>query len=230
MKNISPDRVHLTTEEAQALSEKALMRTGYDAEEARIIADHVMDAALCGYEYSGLPKILNVVEHAQLRKPRRRMRAIHETPMSALFDGGNNNGMVTMYRATQVVIKKATEHGFGLAGVNNTWVSGRSAHYVEMVARAGLVGMHSVNSRTHVAAPGSKTGVTGTNPVAYGFPTQNEPFVIDFGAAAFMGTDLKFQERRKAVLPEGVAIDKDGNPTRDPAKVATILPFGGYKG
>jgi len=230
MKNLSPDRVHLTTEEAQALSEKALRTTGYDAEEARIIADHVMDAALCGYEYSGLPKILNVVEHAQLRKPRRRMRAIHETPMSALFDGGNNNGMVTMYRATQVVIKKATEHGFGLAGVNNTWVSGRSAHYVEMVARAGLVGMHSVNSRTHVAAPGSKTGVTGTNPVAYGFPTQNEPFVIDFGAAAFMGTDLKFQERRKAVLPEGVAIDKDGNPTRDPAKVATILPFGGYKG
>jgi LDH2 family malate/lactate/ureidoglycolate dehydrogenase len=72
--------------------------------------------------------------------------------------------------------------------------------------------------------------VTGTNPVAYGFPTQNEPFVIDFGAAAFMGTDLKFQERRKAVLPEGVAIDKDGKPTRDPLKVATILPFGGYKG
>ena len=230
MKNISPDRVHLTTDEAQALSEQALRRTGYDAEEAKIIADHVMDAALCGYEYSGLPKILNVVEHQQLRKPRRRMRAIHETPMSALFDGGNNNGMVTMFRATQVVIRKATEHGFGLAGVNNTWVSGRSAHYVEMVARAGLVGMHSVNSRTHVAAPGSKTGVTGTNPVAYGFPTQNEPFVIDFGAAAFMGTDLKFQERRKAVLPEGVAIDKDGNPTRDPLKVATILPFGGYKG
>jgi LDH2 family malate/lactate/ureidoglycolate dehydrogenase len=230
MDNVTPDRVRLSTDEAQALAERALVKTGYDAEEARIIADHVMDAALCGYEYSGLPKILNVVEHQQLRKPRRRMRALHETPMSAQFDGGNNNGMVTMYRATQVVIAKATEHGFGLAGVNNTWVSGRSAHYVEMVARAGLIGIHSVNSRTHVAAPGSKTGVTGTNPVAYGFPTQNEPFVIDFGAAAFMGTDLKFQERRQAVLPEGVAIDKDGNPTRDPLKVATILPFGGYKG
>lgn len=230
MKKVSADRVHLTTDEAQALSEQALRRTGYDAEEAKIIADHVMDAALCGYEYSGLPKILNVVEHRQLRKPRRRMRAIHETPMSALFDGGNNNGMVTMYRATQVVIGKAAEHGFGLVGVNNSWVSGRGALYVEMVARAGLVGIHTVNSRTHVAAPGSKTGATGTNPVSYGFPTQNEPFVIDFGASAFMGTDLMFQERRKAVLPEGVAIDKDGNPTRDPLKVATILPFGGYKG
>ena len=54
--------------------------------------------------------------------------------------------------------------------------------------------------------------------------------VIDLGAAAFMGTDLIFQERRNAVLPEDVAIDIDGKPTRDPARVHAILPFGGYKG
>jgi LDH2 family malate/lactate/ureidoglycolate dehydrogenase len=45
-----------------------------------------------------------------------------------------------------------------------------------------------------------------------------------------MGTDLIFQERRKAVLPEGVAIDAHGRPTRDPSQVHAILPFGGYKG
>ena len=50
------------------------------------------------------------------------------------------------------------------------------------------------------------------------------------GAAAFMGTDLIFQERRGALLPEGVALDAQGQLTRDPAQVATILPFGGYKG
>ena len=32
------------------------------------------------------------------------------------------------------------------------------------------------------------------------------------------------------MLPEGVAIDAEGKPTRDPAKVHAILPFGGYKG
>ena len=104
MKSISPDRVHLSATEAQALAEETLRKIGYDAEEARIIADHVLDAALCGYEYSGLPKILNVAEHQQLREPRRAMRAIRETPLSALFDGGNNNGRVTMSRATQVAI------------------------------------------------------------------------------------------------------------------------------
>ena len=230
MENISEERVRLTVAEAQTLAEQALGRIGYDAEEAHIIADHVVDAALCGYEYSGLPKILNVAEHRQLRQPRRPMRALRETPLSALFDGGNNNGMVTMYRATQVAIAKAREHGFAAVGVNNSWVSGRSAYYVEMAARAGLIGIHTVSSRTHVAAPGSRGPATGTNPIAFGFPTSQEPFVVDLGTSAFMGTDLIFQDRRKAVLPEGVAIDARGRPTRDPTQVHAILPFGGYKG
>ena len=111
MEHVTPDRVRLNASEAQTLAEQTLGRIGYDAEEACIIADHVVDAALCGYEYSGLPKILNVAEHRQLREPRRAMRALRETPNSTLFDGGNNNGMITMYRATQVVIAKAREHG-----------------------------------------------------------------------------------------------------------------------
>ena len=230
MTELSGDRVRLSADEAQTLAQHALRTIGYDAEEARIIADHVVDAALCGYEYSGLPKILNVAEHSQLRRPRRPLRAIHETPVSALLDGGNNNGMVAMYRATQTAIDKAGKHGFAVVGVNNSWVSGRSAHYVEMAARAGLIGIHSVSSKIHVAAPGSSGAATGTNPIAFGFPTLEEPFVIDLGASAFMGTDLIFQERRKAVLPEGVAIDAQGRPTRDPSQVHAILPFGGYKG
>jgi LDH2 family malate/lactate/ureidoglycolate dehydrogenase len=230
LETISEGRIRLSAAEGQALAEQALGTIGYDAEEARIIADHVMDAALCGYEYSGLPKILNVAEHRRLRQPRRRMRVLHETPTSALFDGGNNNGMVAMYRATQAAIAKANERGFAAVGVNNSWVSGRSAHYVEMAARANLIGIHTVSSWIHVAAPDSAGPATGTNPIAFAFPTLGEPFVVDVGTAAFMGTDLLFQERRKALLPEGVALDAQGRPTRDPAQVHSLMPFGGYKG
>lgn len=230
MENISSDRVRLSIPEAQALSEAVLRKAGYDAAEAHIIANHVMDAALCGYEYSGLPKILNVIEHPLLRQPRHKMRVIRETPNSVLYDGGNNSGMITMYHAAQAAIAKAREQGMAMVGVNNSWMSGRSAHYVELVARAGFVGLHSVSSRPHVAAPGSKGPVTGTNPVAFGFPTLTEPLVIDLGTSAFMGTDLQFRERVGTLLPEGVAMDADGNLTRDPLQVATILPFGGASG
>jgi hypothetical protein len=48
-------------------SERALRGIGYDAEAARIIADHAIDAALCGYEYSGLAKLLKISEHRRFQ-------------------------------------------------------------------------------------------------------------------------------------------------------------------
>ena len=47
-----------------------------------------------------------------------------------------------------------------------------------------------------------------------------------------MGTDLIYRERMGQLLPDGVAIDSEGQPTRDPtlARAGALLPFGGYKG
>ena len=57
-----PGRIKLSVTEARDLAEGALRGIGYRDDEARIIADHVIDAALCGYEYSGLAKILNILD------------------------------------------------------------------------------------------------------------------------------------------------------------------------
>src|ERR1044071_9083395 len=141
------ERVHLSVEEARALGEGALRGIGYDAEEARIIADHVIDAALCGYEYSGLAKILNIPEHPRFAQPRRPITIVPETEVSALYDGGNNNGMVAMYHAANAAIAKAAAHGISVIGVSDSWMSGRSAYFVEMIARAGLVAIHTASSR-----------------------------------------------------------------------------------
>ena len=205
---------------------------GYDAEEAWILADHVIDAALCGYEYSGLPKLLNVAEHPRFKAGRRPMRVLRETSVSVLFDGGNQSGMLGMYYATCAAVERAAAHGFALVGVNDIWMSGRSAYYVEMAARAGLIGIHTVAAPPLVAPLGGAKPVLGTNPIAFGFPTDGDPLVIDLGTSAFMGTDLQFRQRLGIPLPEGVAIDEHGHPTTDPeaARRGAILPFGGHKG
>ena len=232
MQKVSPDRVRLDVAEARALAQASLTGIGYDTEEARIIAEHVLDAALCGYEYSGLPKILNVAEHPRQRQPRRPLRAVRETSISALYDAGNTVGMLALYRGTESAIARARQHGIGLVGVTNSWVSGRSAHYVEMIARAGQVGILTVSSTRHVAPPGAARAAIGTNPIAFGFPCEPGPVVIDMGTSAFMSTDMIFRERRGELLPDGVAIDERGEPTRDPARArkGAILSFGGYKG
>ena len=225
-------RVHLSVAEARALSERAMRGVGYEPEEARILADHVIDAALCGYEYSGLPKLLNVAEHPSFKAPRSPMRALRETSVSVLFDGGNQSGMLGMYYATRAVIERAQAHGFALVGVNNIWMSGRSAYYVEMVARAGLIGIHTVAAHPMVAPLGGAKAALGTNPIAFGFPMDGDPLVIDLGTSAFMGTDLQFRQRLGIPLPEGVAIDEDGRPTTDAtaARRGALLPFGGHMG
>ena len=225
-------RVHLSVDEARALAERAMRGIGYDAEEARILADHVIDAALCGYEYSGLPKLLNVAEHPRFKAPRYPMRVLRETAVSVRLDGGNQSGMLGMYHATREVIARATHHGVALVAVNNLWMSGRSAYYVEMVARAGLIGIHTVAAPPMVAPPGGARAVLGTNPIAFGFPMEGDPLVIDLGTSAFMGTDLQFRSRLGLPLPDGVAIDEDGRPTTDAdaARQGAILPFGGHKG
>jgi LDH2 family malate/lactate/ureidoglycolate dehydrogenase len=205
---------------------------GYEPEEARILTDHVIDAALCGYEYSGLPKLLNVADHPRFKAPRHPMRVLRETSVAVLFDGGNQSGMLGMYHATRAVIERASAHGLALAGVNNLWMSGRSAYYVEMAARAGLIGIHTVAAPPLVAPLGGAKAALGTNPIAFGFPMEGDPLVIDLGTSAFMGTDLQFRQRLGIPLPEGVAIDEHGRPTTDAgaARRGALLPFGEHKG
>jgi len=229
-------RIHMTVAEARALGEAAMRGAGYDAEDARILTDHVLDAALCGYEYSGLPKLLNVVDYPNFRQPRRPVSVVRETGPAAVLDGGNTTGMVAAYRASEATIQRAQTHGLAIVCMGNTWMTGRSAYYCEMIARAGLVAIHTVAAPPAVAPFGGTSPVLGTNPIAFGFPTEGDPLVIDMGTSAFMATDLQFRARLGLPIPEGVALGPDGKPTTDAAvaRQGVLLPFGGtesgYKG
>ena len=225
-------RVTLSVMNAHDLAEGALRGIGYAPDEARIIADHVIDAALCGYEYSGLAKILNLPESAEFRLPRRRMTVRRETPVSAAFDGGNNVGMLALFHAAEATIKKAEAHGIALVSVHDAWMSGRSAYYVEMIAKAGLIAIHTTSTSPLVAPFGGTQKMLGTNPIAFAVPSSRGPVVLDMGTSAFMMTDVMLRERLGELLPENVALGPAGEPTRDPtlAQQGALLPFGGHKG
>lgn len=233
MKEISPGRVRLAVDEARDLSMRALRKLGYNDDDAGVITDHVVNAALCGYEYSGPVKILNIAEDPRSKKPRLPIAPIKETAVSLLFDGGGNVGMLAVHRAVEATIKKALESGICVTGVTNSWMSGRIAHYTEMIAKAGLIGVQTEATRGgSVAPPGGTRGTLGTNPISFAFPTADDPFVFDMGTAAIMTTDLQLRVRTGEPLPDGVAIDAEGNPTQDAAEArkGATLTFGGHKG
>jgi LDH2 family malate/lactate/ureidoglycolate dehydrogenase len=86
-----------------------------------------------------------------------------------------------------------------------------------MIARAGLVVIHTVAWPPAVAPFGGARPALGTNPIAFGFPTAGDPLVIDMGTSAFMVTDLQYRARLGIPIPENVALGPDGTPTTDAA-------------
>jgi LDH2 family malate/lactate/ureidoglycolate dehydrogenase len=226
------ERVLLSVSDASALGERALARIGYSVHEASVITTHLVDSELCGYGAIGLTRVLTIAEHARTREPRTPIRIVHETPISALMDGGNYVGLYAVHEATKVAIEKARSNGCAFVGMHNSFLSGRNAYYLEMIAREGFAGIHAACGEPVVAPHGGRAPAFGTNPIAFGFPGDPDPLIFDMGTSALMLGDVILAKRLKLPLREGVAVDPDGKPTRDAeaALAGSILAFGGYKG
>jgi len=228
----APDTLRLSVAEARQLGESALQRIGYPPDEAAIIADQLIDNALCGYRFASLPRILAIAADEKTAKPRMSVRVVRETPVSALVDGGNKVGYVAAYHGAEIAITKAKASGIAIVGVFNSYYSGRNAYYVELIARAGLVAIHTASARPHVLPPGGRKPALGTNPFSVGFPSATGPVVYDIGTASVMWGEVLLMARLGQELPEGVGFDADGQPTRDARAVQDggVAPFGGHKG
>lgn len=228
----TPHTIRLSVAEATALGARALHRLGFPDADVRIIVDQLIDNALCGYPFASLPRILAIAQDAKTKQPRQPVRVVHDTPVSALLDGGNHVGYVAVHRAVQIAIDKAHTHQFAIVGVYNSYYSGRNAYYMEMVAKAGLVGIHLASGQPRVIPLGGARPALGTNPLCFGFPSARGPVIFDMGTASLQWGEVLLHAHLGTSLPEHVGLDKEGRPTRDAKETVLggILPFGGHKG
>ena len=228
----TPDTLRMSVAEATALGEGALQRLGYPAEEARIIVDQLVDNALCGYKFAGLPRILAIAGDRKTRDARTPIRLVHETPVSALLDGGNNVGYIAAYRAAEVAAEKVRVMGIASVGAYNSYYSGRNAYFVERIVREGYFAFHVASAQPHVLPPGAARPVLGTNPICFGFPSADGPVIVDMGTATLMWGDVMLHAHLGQPLPDGIGFDGEGRPTNDASEVLRggVSAFGGYKG
>jgi len=111
-----------------------------------------------------------------------------EGPAWAIVDGDSALGMVTSVFAMTTAIGKARQAGVGYVGVRNSSHFGAAGYYAALAARAGLVGLAMANDIPSVAAPGSRTAVTGSNPLAYAVPAgRHPPLMLDMSIATVAG-------------------------------------------
>lgn len=228
----SPDTIRMSVAEAQALGMLALQRIGYPEAEARIITDHLIDNALCGYRFAGLPRIIAIAEMDRTSAPRQPVKIVQETAVSARVDGGNNVGYIAALRGAEIAIEKARHCGLATVGVSNSYFSGRNAYYAEKIVNAGYVVMHSATAIPRVLPLGGKRPALGPNPICFGFPSAGGPVILDMGTASIMWGEVLLHAHLGKPLPEGVGFDAEGRPTRDAREAVRggVVPFGGHRG
>jgi delta1-piperideine-2-carboxylate reductase len=225
--------MQLTINEAHQLAVRIMSALGHDADDAGLIADHLIDCELRGLAYGGLARAISIAERIARSGDRRRpIRIRHETPVSAQIDGGDHLGYIVAHRATAIAVEKALASGIAVVGADDTWYTGMLSYYAEIAAAQGLVSIIASNASPWVAPHGATEGRFGTNPICFGFPSADEPVIWDVGTSAIIHAEATLAQRLGQTLPEGVAFDREGHPTRDPAAAlaGAFAAWGGHKG
>jgi LDH2 family malate/lactate/ureidoglycolate dehydrogenase len=209
--------VRLSQADARALAVAVLVRHGMPAAHAEDVAAHLIDAMVTGHAFAGLPRVPAIVAELVKKGPGGPIRVTRQTPVSAMIDGGDVNGYVVSLVAADKAIEIASASGIAVVGACNTWFSGRLAYYVERIARAGFVAMHTANTAARVAPFGGAERILGTNPIAFAFPCGGEPVILDIGTSGVTWGEALLRQATGRPLDSGTAVDSEGRETTDPA-------------
>ena len=143
-------------------------------------------------------------------------------------------GQAVAFQAMDTAMKLADEFGVGVVAVDNAFHYLWGGGYVIDAAKKGYIAYTSCTAALAEVVPfGGKFPTLGTNPHSWGFPTQDLigfPICIDWATSTVaMGRVQQFL-REGIPLPPGSGVDKEGNETTDPAKIAALMTFGQHKG
>lgn len=224
--------------------ESIFIATGVADKSARIVAESLVGANLCGHDSHGILRIPQYVDFIKTGayNPNAELKIESDLGAVTVADGGWGLGQVQSHRLLDHIIPKAREFGLASGAGKQFGHIGRLGEYAERVAAEGMILLCTVNNcgaGQRVAPPGGTEPRLGTNPLCVGVPTGNDPIILDFGTSVVAEGKVRsfFMNDRKPV-PEGWLLDPEGNPTTDSSvlyekPLGSILPMGGpqaYKG
>ncbi len=128
----------------------------------------------------------------------------------------------------------ARETGVASLAIHHAHTCTALGYFTEQIARAGCLGLGLTNASPIVAAPGGKTRVIGTNPIAFAVPDGQGgvQMMFDMSTTTVALGKITMAKAAGESIPEGWALDADGAPTTDPAAAVqgSLTSAGGYKG
>jgi LDH2 family malate/lactate/ureidoglycolate dehydrogenase len=216
-------------------SAEILAKCGARTSDAALVADSLVQADLWGHQSHG---VLRLPWYARrLRSGAMRAEAapaiLVDAGALALVDGQDGIGQAVADFAAREAIERSKRHGVGVVSVRNSNHFGTAMYFTRMAAEAGCVGMLSTNGSPAMPAWGGKTKLVGSNPWSIAAPAGRfPPMLLDIASTAVARGKIYLARNRGEPIPEGWALDADGEPTRDPAAAIAglIQPMAGHKG
>jgi (2R)-3-sulfolactate dehydrogenase (NADP+) len=134
--------------------------------------------------------------------------------------------------AEPALIAATRTQGVALMGIRNAYACGVLGYFTGRLAEAGLIAAMFANASSTMAPWGGKTPFFGTNPWSFAAPRAGGPLVADSSSSATAFVNLANAAAEGRSIPDGWALDADGQPTTDPRQgmAGSIAPSGGHKG
>lgn len=222
-----------TIEYLQNFAIQVFIKIGCSKEDAATIAS-VLTAA----EKRGIPShgMIRIKDYYQLWEKGRinvkpDIKIEHETPSTAVVNGGGAFGMVAAKKSMEIAIAKAKNAGTGWVSTKNSNHFGIAGFYSMMALEEDMIGIAMTNANALVSPTFSKSKLLGTNPIAVGVPTgKYPPFIADFATSPIARGKLAIMGKKGEIAPSGFVQDKEGIPSTDPDIITqggAILPLGG---
>lgn len=210
-----------------------LCAAGVPEDEAKIVSSVLVDTSLDGIDTHGISRL--PIYLSRLVSGRINPKPLIQKKMYgavASVDGNNGLGQLVAYRSMEWAIELAKEYGIGFVTVKNSNHFGAASTYCKMAANKLMIGQAYTNSPCGIPPWGGKSAYFGTNPISYGFPNGEKPVIVDMSSSTVARGNIILAAKEGRSIPEGWAIDKDGNPTTDAqaALQGAVLPVGGVKG
>jgi len=229
--------------------EQVFEKVRVPAKDAHTASEVLVLADLRGVESHGVARLRRYYSGIKtgVMIPRPEVKLLHETPLSALIDGGGALGQVGGKKGMELAIEKALKSGFGFVAVKNSNHYGIAAYYSLMALKHDLIGISLTNSDAYVVPTFGRSVMLGTNPISVAVPALEEkPYVLDMSTAVATLGKLEVYARMGKKIPHGWAVDEAGRSCDDPVRVLNnikakigggLLPlggggedFGGHKG
>ena len=216
---------------ARAWAEEVLRKVGLAGPYAHYVSDCLVHSNLRGVDTHGLVRLTAYAARLE-QMERSPVQILNDDETTCVIDAGNQPGPVGGSIGMEMAIEKAKAHGTGMAVVRSSNHYGTAAYYSLKAAEAGMLGVSMTSASPRIAPWGSVEAVLGNNPWSIALPGDQFPVVLDMANTVVANGKIRTCLREGTPLPEGWAMDKDGNPTTDPAAAMNglLMPVGGYKG